>query len=132
MPLSDLPLEQLRAHTSTVTPPDDFHSFWDATLEEARMFPLDAIFEPAEQYSRNMSSRPTTPSLNVAGKPDPAMKPGPHQTLSGRNSNNTSSCAGSPLIPATAPTQPPVFTNTSASNAASCRWTMHNPGAWRT
>jgi cephalosporin-C deacetylase len=50
LPLSDLPLEQLRAYTSTVTPPDDFLAFWDATIEEARTFPLDANFEPVENY----------------------------------------------------------------------------------
>jgi cephalosporin-C deacetylase len=33
-----------------VTPPDDFLAFWDATIDEARTFPLDAIFEPVENY----------------------------------------------------------------------------------
>lgn len=50
MPLFDLPLDQLRGHTSHVTPPADFHDFWDATLEEARTFPLAATFEPVENH----------------------------------------------------------------------------------
>ncbi|UZX04439.1 acetylxylan esterase [Arthrobacter sp. CDRTa11] len=50
MPLFDLPLEQLRGYTSAVTPPADFQAFWDATIEEARIFPLGATFEPVENY----------------------------------------------------------------------------------
>src|SRR5213595_1543543 len=48
MPLFDLPLDQLRGYTSTVTPPADLHEFWDATLDEARTFPLNATFEPVD------------------------------------------------------------------------------------
>ncbi|HKU03333.1 MAG TPA: acetylxylan esterase [Arthrobacter sp.] len=50
MPLFDLPLAQLRSYTSGVTPPGDLQAFWDATVEEARAFPLDATFEPVENY----------------------------------------------------------------------------------
>lgn len=50
MPLFDLPLAQLRAYVSDVTPPADFGAFWDATIAEARAFPLDAVFEPVENY----------------------------------------------------------------------------------
>ncbi|MDQ0824377.1 cephalosporin-C deacetylase [Arthrobacter sp. B2I5] len=50
MPLFDLPLDQLRSYTSAVTPPEDLAAFWDATLAEARAFPLDAHFEPVENY----------------------------------------------------------------------------------
>jgi cephalosporin-C deacetylase len=50
MPLFDLPLQQLRGYTSTVTPPQDFQAFWDHTIEEARTFPLGATFEPVENY----------------------------------------------------------------------------------
>ena len=42
MPLFDLPLAALRSYTSDVTPPGDLAAFWDATLDEARTFPLDA------------------------------------------------------------------------------------------
>jgi cephalosporin-C deacetylase len=50
MPLFDLPLAQLRGYVSDVTPPADFGAFWDATIDEARAFPLDATFEPVENY----------------------------------------------------------------------------------
>lgn len=50
MPLFDLPLAQLRSYTSEVTPPGDLAAFWDATIAEARAFPLDASFEPVENY----------------------------------------------------------------------------------
>ncbi|MGN8129565.1 acetylxylan esterase [Paenarthrobacter sp. 22069] len=50
MPLFDLPLAQLRSYTSGVTPPDDLAGFWDATVEEARAFPLNATFDPVENY----------------------------------------------------------------------------------
>ena len=46
MPLFDLPLEQLRGYTSSVAPPPDLQDFWDATIREARTFPLTATFEP--------------------------------------------------------------------------------------
>ncbi|KQQ90876.1 acetylxylan esterase [Arthrobacter sp. Leaf137] len=50
MPLFDLPLAQLRGYTSDVTPPNDLATFWDTTIEEARAFPLEAAFEPVENY----------------------------------------------------------------------------------
>jgi len=50
MPLFDLPLAQLRTYTSDVTPPEDLREFWDATIAEAREFPLDPGFEPVENY----------------------------------------------------------------------------------
>ncbi|MBT2247952.1 acetylxylan esterase [Arthrobacter sp. BHU FT2] len=50
MPLFDLPLDQLRTYTSDVTPPPDLAEFWDATIGEATAFPLDATFEPVENY----------------------------------------------------------------------------------
>ncbi|MET4589494.1 acetylxylan esterase [Arthrobacter sp. 754] len=50
MPLFDLPLDQLRDYTSAVTPPADLQAFWDSTIDEARAFPLKAIFEPVENY----------------------------------------------------------------------------------
>lgn len=50
MPLFDLPLAQLRSYTSDVRPPEDLTAFWDATLGEARAVPLNAVFEPVENY----------------------------------------------------------------------------------
>lgn len=50
MPLFDLPLAQLLSYTSGVTPPGDLKAFWDATVREARAYPLAATFEPVENY----------------------------------------------------------------------------------
>lgn len=50
MPLFDLPLEQLRTYTSAVTAPAGFDAFWDRTVNEARGFPLDAVFEPVDNH----------------------------------------------------------------------------------
>ncbi|WP_320536444.1 acetylxylan esterase [Pseudarthrobacter sp. IC2-21] len=50
MPLFDLPPEKLRGYTSTVSPPADLHDFWDATIEEARTFPLGASFQPTQNH----------------------------------------------------------------------------------
>ncbi|MHA7300819.1 acetylxylan esterase [Pseudarthrobacter sp. MDT1-22] len=50
MPLFDLSLDQLRGYTSRVTPPADLQDFWDATLDEARTFPLNAMFGPVENH----------------------------------------------------------------------------------
>ena len=50
MPLFDLPLEQLRNYTSGVTAPADLDAFWDRTISEAREYPLDAMFEPVDNY----------------------------------------------------------------------------------
>lgn len=50
MPLFDLPLEKLREYTSPVVPPAELREFWDRTLTEARALPLDATFEPVENY----------------------------------------------------------------------------------
>ncbi|WP_139195252.1 acetylxylan esterase, partial [Curtobacterium sp. MCBA15_001] len=36
MPLTDLPLTELRSHRPTVREPDDFDAFWAATVAEAR------------------------------------------------------------------------------------------------
>ncbi|MFJ4209698.1 acetylxylan esterase [Paenarthrobacter sp. NPDC089675] len=50
MPLFDLPLEQLRHYTSAAVAPDDLDAFWDRTLTEARALPLNAVFEPVDNY----------------------------------------------------------------------------------
>jgi len=50
MPLFDLPLAQLRGYASDVTPPNDLAAFWDTTIDEAQAFPLEATFEPVENY----------------------------------------------------------------------------------
>ncbi len=48
MPLFDLPPAQLRSHRADVAEPADFDAFWDATISEAREFPLGATFTPVE------------------------------------------------------------------------------------
>lgn len=48
MPQFDLPLEQLQGYHSKAVEPEDFDSFWDATIAEARQFPLDAGFTPVD------------------------------------------------------------------------------------
>jgi cephalosporin-C deacetylase-like acetyl esterase len=50
MPLFDLPLDQLRNYTSTAVAPADFDDFWDRTIAEARGLPLNAVFEPVDNY----------------------------------------------------------------------------------
>ena len=50
MPLFDLPLEQLREYVSPALPPADLDQFWDRTIAEARTVPLDAVFEPVDNY----------------------------------------------------------------------------------
>ena len=50
MPLFDLPLAQLRSYTSDVRMPEDLREFWDATIGNARAYPLNARFEPVENY----------------------------------------------------------------------------------
>ena len=44
----DLPLEELQQYKPSRGEPEDFDYFWRNTLEEARKYPLDAIFEPAD------------------------------------------------------------------------------------
>ncbi|MEI2278475.1 acetylxylan esterase [Paenarthrobacter ilicis] len=50
MPLFDLPLEQLRTYTSSTSAPADLGAFWDRTVAEARELPLNAVFEPVDNY----------------------------------------------------------------------------------
>lgn len=48
MPFFDMPLEQLEAYRPERREPADFDAFWERTLADARGFPLDARFEPAD------------------------------------------------------------------------------------
>ena len=50
MPLFDLPLDQLRNYSSTTEAPADFDEFWENTIAEARALPLNAVFEPVDNY----------------------------------------------------------------------------------
>jgi len=60
MPLFDLPLEQLRNYTSSAVPPTDFDAFWERTLAEARALPLNAVFEPVDNYLSVMDTYDVT------------------------------------------------------------------------
>lgn len=44
----DMPLEQLQKYAPARQEPKDFDAFWQATLADARNFPLNPIFEPIE------------------------------------------------------------------------------------
>ena len=44
----DLPLEKLKEYLPTREEPKDFDAFWKSTLDEARIFPLDAKFEKVD------------------------------------------------------------------------------------
>ncbi len=46
--LFDFPLEQLKTYLPDREEPLDFDRFWNQTLEEARQFPLEAVFEPVD------------------------------------------------------------------------------------
>ncbi|MGV8895332.1 MAG: acetylxylan esterase [Rhodoglobus sp.] len=48
MPLTDLPLEQLKAFTPEVTEPEDFDEFWASTLAESRDAGGDVRLDPVE------------------------------------------------------------------------------------
>ncbi|QCB96005.1 acetylxylan esterase [Arthrobacter sp. PAMC25564] len=56
MPLFDMPLDQLRAYTSSAVEPEDFDEFWGQTIAEAREFPLDAVYTPVENHLRVIDS----------------------------------------------------------------------------
>jgi cephalosporin-C deacetylase len=48
MAFFDFPLEQLQTYLPERQEPADFNTFWQATLDEAHQFPLNASFEPVD------------------------------------------------------------------------------------
>src|SRR5689334_2819322 len=48
MALFDLPPEQLQTYLPDRQEPNDFDTFWNQTLTQARQFPLDVRLEPVE------------------------------------------------------------------------------------
>ncbi len=48
MAIFDLPLEQLKTYLPTRQEPPDFDAFWQSTLAEARVYPLNATFEKVD------------------------------------------------------------------------------------
>jgi len=56
MAFFDLDLEQLKVYKPPRQEPADFDAFWQATLANARRFPLDARFEPADYRLKTVES----------------------------------------------------------------------------
>lgn len=49
MPFFDLPLNELQRYLPAREEPDDFDAFWQQTLAETAVFPLNATFEPVDE-----------------------------------------------------------------------------------
>ncbi|MFE9249708.1 acetylxylan esterase [Streptomyces sp. NPDC007088] len=60
MALFDLPLDQLRAYGGSAVEPEDFDRFWARTLDEARAYPLDAVFTPVDTGLRTVEVHDVT------------------------------------------------------------------------
>ena len=56
MPLTDLPVDQLRTYRPDLDEPADFDAFWGSTLQETRQHPLDVAAEPVETGLRLVES----------------------------------------------------------------------------
>ena len=54
--LFDMPLEQLKTYQPQRNEPADFDAFWHNTLAEARSFPLNATFAPADSGLHSVST----------------------------------------------------------------------------
>jgi cephalosporin-C deacetylase len=54
MPFFDLPMEELQTYSPPVHEPADFDVFWQRTLDEARAYPLNAVFTPAATYLKTV------------------------------------------------------------------------------
>lgn len=52
----DLPFEQLQEYRPSRQEPQDFDSFWQETLDQARSFPLKAKFEPVDYGLRTVEA----------------------------------------------------------------------------
>lgn len=66
--LFDKPLEELKVYRPDREEPVDFDAFWRQTLAEARVFPLEAAFEPADFGLRTMETFDVTFN-GYAGQP---------------------------------------------------------------
>jgi cephalosporin-C deacetylase len=56
MAFFDMPLDQLRTYAPPRDEPADFDAFWQATLDEARAFPLNAEFAPVDYGLRTVET----------------------------------------------------------------------------
>ena len=78
----DLPLDQLQVYQPAREEPPDFDAFWADTLAEARAFPLDAAFAPADFGLRHVDVADVT-FRGYGGQPikgwfiAPRGRPGP-------------------------------------------------------
>lgn len=60
MALIDMPLEDLQRYNPPLHEPGDFMDFWRETLEEARLYPINALFERVETGLRLIESYDVT------------------------------------------------------------------------
>lgn len=58
--LFDMPLEQLQTYLPDRREPDDFDTFWQGTLAEARRHPLKTIYEPIDLGLRTIDTYDVT------------------------------------------------------------------------
>jgi cephalosporin-C deacetylase len=58
--LFDMPLEQLHTYLPDRREPDDFDTFWQGTLEDARRHPLKTIYEPVDLGLRTIDTYDVT------------------------------------------------------------------------
>jgi cephalosporin-C deacetylase len=58
--LFDMPLEQLRIYLPDRREPDDFDTFWQGTLADARRHPLKTIYEPVDLGLRTIDTYDVT------------------------------------------------------------------------
>jgi cephalosporin-C deacetylase len=78
MAFFDMPLDQLRAYQPSRDEPDDFDAFWQATLDEARTFPLSAEFAPVDYGLRTVETFDVT-FAGYGGQPIKGWLQLPHQ-----------------------------------------------------
>ena len=64
----DMPLHELRTYLPERVEPPDFDSFWQKTLQEARAFPLGAVFEEVDYGLRTVQTFDVTFN-GYAGQP---------------------------------------------------------------
>ncbi len=60
MPFFDLPLDELQRYHPDIPEPTDFDAFWDATLSEARQYPLNATFTPVDYGLKTLDTYDVT------------------------------------------------------------------------
>ena len=69
MPFFDMPLEQLREYRPERNEPADFDVFWQATLEAARQYPLNAQYRAGGLWAGYRLRRLMLPLRATVGNP---------------------------------------------------------------